>query len=45
VAATAIVPKKVQPRRTFDARARNIDKKIVKSSVALEGYSMCSRKE
>jgi hypothetical protein len=39
VAVTAILPNKVQSRRAFDARAKNRDKKVVKSSVALEGYS------
>jgi hypothetical protein len=39
VAATATLTKKAQSRRTFDARAKNKDKKIEKSSVALEGYS------
>jgi hypothetical protein len=39
VAATATLPKKVQSSRAFGARAKNRGKKILKSSVALEGYS------
>jgi len=40
VTATAALPKKVQYSRAIDARAKNRDKKIVKSGVALEGYSI-----
>jgi hypothetical protein len=39
VAATAALPKKVQSSRALDARAKNRDKKIMNTSVALEGYS------
>ena len=40
VAATATLPIKVQSRRAFDARAKNRDTKFVKSSLALEGFSI-----
>jgi hypothetical protein len=40
VAATAKFPKKMQSRRAFDARAKNRDTKFVKSSLALEGFSI-----
>ena len=40
MAATAILPKKVQTRRAFDARALKRDQRNVKSSVALEAKAM-----